>query len=170
MKKILIVDDTPIVLEGTALSVESFGYSVEKASNGEAAVQLYQSGVFSAILMDCNMPTMTGFECTRRIRVIESETGRHIPIIGFTSSSDSDIREQCRLAGMDAFISKDCSQKILSETLSDWAGQPESISVPIDKMTQAASELVLTVGQVDAISDYFEGAHDPDWIKVTLAA
>ena len=162
MQKILIVDDTPIVLEGTALAVESLGFEVEKAANGTAAIELFKASVYAAIIMDCNMPLMDGFDCTKQIRLLESKTESHVPIIGYSSSSDNDIREKCLAAGMDAFISKDCSQNTLSKTVCEWAGTPELSAAPINKMAQAALELVLTIGQIDAISDHFEGVHEPD--------
>lgn len=123
MRKILIVDDTPIVLEGTALAVESLGFSVETAINGLAAIELFKSGSFAAILMDCNMPKMNGFECTKQIRLLERETNSHVPIIGYSSNSDSNIREQCLAAGMDDFVSKECSSNKLFNTLRQWASE-----------------------------------------------
>lgn len=168
MRKILIVDDTPIVLEGTALSVESFGFSVEKSSNGAAAIEIYKSGCCAAVLLDCNMPEMNGFECARQIRLLEIESGSHIPIIGFSSSSDSNIREQCLAAGMDDFITKDCSQTALSNILANWAGTPDKTNMRNQSLVHAPTgDLVLTLGQIDAISDYFEGNEHPN-LEITV--
>ncbi len=127
MPTILIVDDTPIVLEGTALSVESFGFSVDKATSGQDAIELCRTRQYAAIIMDCSMPRMDGFECTRQMRMYQTQDGSHVPIIGFSSDSDRDIRERCLAAGMDEFIPKDCSQNKLLETLKRWAGEPDAV-------------------------------------------
>jgi len=117
--KILIVDDLPILRLGTAMTVRNFGFEVDEAASAEDALAKVKEGQYAAIIMDCQMPRMDGLECTAKIRELEKQTGKHALIIGFSSSSDRDMREQCLKAGMDDFLSKDCSSEKLREALNN---------------------------------------------------
>ncbi len=116
-KKILVVDDLDVCRTGTAYMVKGLGYDTDQAESGAEALDKFRSGLFSLILMDCNMPIMDGFECAAKIREIEQSTPNRIPIIGFSASLDSDHIERCLDAGMDASLSKSCSEGELSRIL-----------------------------------------------------
>jgi CheY-like chemotaxis protein len=160
---ILVVDDTNIVLEATALTLNAFGFSVDRARRADEALSKYKTGEYAAILMDCHMPFKSGFECAQDIRTLEAQSGKHIPIIGFSSSNDRNIEAQCLNAGMDAFLAKDCSRQEMQEMVTQWAGTPESTGLKLNK------SLVLSLGQIEAISEFFEGAQHPE-VDVTLMA
>jgi CheY-like chemotaxis protein len=118
---ILVVDDTNIVREGTILVLRyRFNYETEEAANGLIAIEKLELKTFDAILMDCNMPEMDGFECTAKIRELEKLTGTRAIIIGLTASNARDIREECLKAGMDDYIDKSCSSLELNEILMKW--------------------------------------------------
>ncbi|HOT76310.1 MAG TPA: response regulator, partial [Candidatus Wallbacteria bacterium] len=74
--------------------------------NGREAVELYLAQKFDAIIMDGQMPEMSGFEAARRIRELESETGGHVPIIALTAYAMSGDREKFLAAGMDDYLTK----------------------------------------------------------------
>lgn len=114
---ILIVDDTAINLMATAFTVRSIGYTVQEAVSGKDALLRLKERMYSAILMDVQMPEMSGLTCTKKIRAIEIGTNRRIPIIAFTSLAESDIRQECLDAGMDGFLDKACSSDELAKTL-----------------------------------------------------
>lgn len=114
---ILIVDDTAINLMSTALTVRSIGYTVQEAASGEEALLELKRRSYSAILMDLQMPKMSGLTCTKKIRAFETGTNRRIPIIAFTSQAESDIGQECLDAGMDGFLDKACSFDKLAKTL-----------------------------------------------------
>lgn len=93
-KRILVVDDTPVTRQGTALIVTCFGYEVGEAGDGEAALLRLSTGDYGAVLMDYNMPRMNGLECTAKIRELEKGTGKRIPIIGISASQESEVVSQ----------------------------------------------------------------------------
>jgi CheY-like chemotaxis protein len=118
---ILVVDDTNIVREGTILVLRyKFNYETEEAADGLTAIEKIKLKTFNAILMDCNMPDMDGFECTAKIRELEKPSGTRTIIIGLTASNARDIREECLKAGMDDYIDKSCSNLELNEILMKW--------------------------------------------------
>lgn len=118
--RVLVVEDNLVnqmVAEGILSQLE---YQVSLTSDGQAAVALVSTEHFDAVLMDCQMPGMDGFETTRCIRKAEQGT-RHIPIIGLTAHASADAREACLKAGMDDFISKPYTIDQLEQVLLRWA-------------------------------------------------
>mgnify|MGYP003351140380 CR=1 FL=1 len=76
------------------------------AGDGAAAVQFVRDGEYDVIFMDCQMPTMDGFEATRHIRLLDSATGSRTPIVAMTANATEEDRNQCIAAGMDGFLPK----------------------------------------------------------------
>ena len=81
-------------------------HTVETAANGKEALEAFERRTFDAVLMDVQMPEMSGFEATAAIRARELETGTHIHIIAMTAHAMSGDRERCLEAGMDDYIAK----------------------------------------------------------------
>jgi CheY-like chemotaxis protein len=116
-KTILVVDDTTINRMGTAFTVKTLGYTVEEVASGSAALEKLKRHSYAAILMDLHMPDMDGLECTAKIRALETGLDSRIPIIAFSSTPESDVKQRCIDAGMDAFLDKACSTELLGKTL-----------------------------------------------------
>ena len=94
---------------------------VTVAVDGRDALQAYERGSFDVILMDCQMPEMDGYDCTRTIRLKEAALGCHVPIIALTANAMKGDAEKCYEAGMDAYISKPYKAAELKEMLTKWA-------------------------------------------------
>ena len=86
--------------------------------NGEEAVAA-ASSTWDAILMDCQMPIMDGFEATTAIRALEGDT-RRVPIIALTAEALAGDRERCLRAGMDDYLSKPVRAEQLQAALDRW--------------------------------------------------
>lgn len=103
--KILIVEDTDLNCKFISTFLENIGLSCEVVFDGEHAVEAFKTKKYDLILMDCQMPTMDGYEATREIRKIEDGASR-TPIIAMTANIMNIDREKCYEAGMDDYISK----------------------------------------------------------------
>jgi len=105
---ILVVDDNPVNQLVTRRMLERLGHRVVRAVNGRLALEAVKSveaGGFDAILMDCSMPVMDGYEAARAIRSLDAVRAA-TPIIALTAHALNEDRERCFAAGMDDFVSK----------------------------------------------------------------
>jgi len=93
---------------------------VTLAGNGRVALEKLATAVFDLVLMDCQMPDMDGFEATRRIRALESGTGRHLPILAMTAHAMTEDRDRCLAEGMDDYLTKPISREALLRGVSQW--------------------------------------------------
>ncbi|WP_299018062.1 response regulator [uncultured Photobacterium sp.] len=110
---VLVVEDTTVNQKVARMMLEKLGVRVVIADNGREAVSKYSDNHFDLIFMDCQMPVLDGFGATRAIRDLESE-GRRIPIVALTANVIKEEKDKCFIAGMDDFVSKPVSQKMLA--------------------------------------------------------
>jgi CheY-like chemotaxis protein len=97
------------------------GITTSVTSNGREARDRLGQERFDAILMDCLMPEMDGFEATRELRRREAATGqRRTPVIALTASALASDRERCAQAGMDDFLTRPIHGHNLQATLDRW--------------------------------------------------
>jgi two-component system sensor histidine kinase/response regulator len=117
--RVLVVEDNAANLKVAVRMVERLGYRADVAGNGIEAVRVLGQVHYDAVLMDCQMPDMDGYEATRAIRRNEP-AGRHTPIIAMTASALAGDRERCLAAGMDDYISKPVKLHIVAAVLERW--------------------------------------------------
>lgn len=118
--RILAVEDNAVNKKVITRFLEKAGFQVDVADNGFQAVAAVARVEYDAVLMDCQMPEMDGFEATAAIRASESGTARHVPIIALTASAMGADRERCLAAGMDDYLSKPINMGELSAMLERW--------------------------------------------------
>jgi signal transduction histidine kinase/DNA-binding response OmpR family regulator len=117
--RILVVEDNAANVKVAVRMVERLGYRADVAGNGLEAVRVLGQVHYDAVLMDCQMPEMDGYEAARAIRRHETD-GRRTPIIAMTASALSGDRERCLAAGMDDYISKPVKLHIVAAVLERW--------------------------------------------------
>lgn len=122
---VLLVDDHPVNRALLEQQLNTLGYAVQAAQDGQEALDLWRSGRFGLILTDCQMPGMTGYELARNIRQHEAHAGRgHVPIIACTALALPEERERCLQAGMSDVMFKPVGLRTMMEGLERWLPLP----------------------------------------------
>jgi len=104
--KILLVEDNLINQKITLLTLKPLVHSIDTATNGKEALDRFGTNNFDLILMDIQMPVMSGLVAAEKIRALESTTNSHVPIIAITANAMIGDKEKCLSAGIDDYISK----------------------------------------------------------------
>ncbi len=104
--RILVAEDNPVNQELVLELLKKRGHRAAVAADGLRAVAAARSGGFDAVLMDVQMPKMSGIEAAQTIREVEKGTVAHVPIVAMTAHVLKGDRERCLAAGMDAYVSK----------------------------------------------------------------
>jgi hypothetical protein len=115
---VLLAEDQVINQRVAVTYLQKLGLKVDVANNGLIAVEKATTQAYDLIFMDCQMPVMTGYEATKRLR--ENETGVRTPIVALTAEGTSGERKTCLTAGMDDFLTKPLELEKLSEVLHRW--------------------------------------------------
>lgn len=125
--KIMIVDDNKVNLLVASELMKRFGFEATLVESGAEAVERIDENLVSydVIFMDHMMPFMDGVEATQRIRALDTEYARELPIVALTANAIKGVEKQFRLAGMNDYLSKPIHMKQLSEILQKW--------IPLDK-------------------------------------
>ena len=110
-KRILLVDDYPDALEIWGLYLRSLGYDVDTAEDGLSAVAQAHSRHPDVIVLDLELPGITGFEAAVRLR--RAADTREIPLIAATGYSHVKQLDQARDAGFDSIVVKPCEPAAL---------------------------------------------------------
>ena len=103
---VLLAEDNVVNQRLAETLLKRRGYSVTTVHNGKEALQAVALQAFGAVLMDVQMPEMSGLEATREIRAREQKTGGHLPIVAMTAHAMRGDRELCLAAGMDEYLTK----------------------------------------------------------------
>ena len=115
--RILVAEDNRINQLVISRSLERLGYAVDIAENGEIAIERCRNNTYAAILMDCQMPVMDGYEATAAIRK-GGLVDQSAPIIAVTAHAMRGDEERCLEAGMTNYITKPVSKADLIRVLS----------------------------------------------------
>ena len=116
MPRVLVVDDNPINLRVATSLVRKAGFEVDAVATGREALTAASTTTYVAVLMDCHMPEMDGFETTVKIRALPTPFGG-VPIIALTAStSEADI-VACHRSGMNEVLAKPVSLETLQRVL-----------------------------------------------------
>ncbi|MGP0594160.1 response regulator [Nitrospira sp. T9] len=154
--RILVADDHHVNQQLAVMMVERLGHRADVVANGREALEALSRITYDAILMDCHMPEMDGYEATRAIRGQETKEGthkelggkepihsqtflltsdtslpisKHMPIIALTANAMQGDRLRCLEAGMDDYLSKPIRPEELIRVLTKWLPQ-QNFTIP----------------------------------------
>ncbi len=119
--RILVVDDHPINRMVMRKQIQALGFAAEDVESGAEALEQWRTGTFSLVLTDLNMPAMSGYDLSRRIR--EAEAGLdapRTPIIACSANVIPGVVQDCMEAGMDDYLAKPINLAAMSEKLALW--------------------------------------------------
>jgi CheY-like chemotaxis protein len=123
---VLLVEDNEVNQAVAAAILRRRGYAVDVAENGREALDAVARRSYAAVLMDCQMPVMDGYEATAELRKRENG-GPHLPIIALTAHASDAERERCLACGMDEFLTKPVHAEELVQTLARLIGEEPAI-------------------------------------------
>lgn len=121
---VLLVEDNPVNQTVIEAMLRSLGYQVCLVGDGAQAVHKAENFAYSAILMDCRLPIMDGYEATRQIRLLPNQV--QTPIIALTANALQGDREICLTAGMNDYLAKPFKRVDLQRILQRWLANAPS--------------------------------------------
>lgn len=143
-QRVLLVEDNPVNQEVVRCLLQEHGVVVTVAENGQVALDYLAQNHFDgcsgfmAILMDCQMPVMDGYECSRQLRNGKAgKAASSIPIIALTANALASDRDACLAAGMSDYLSKPIDPERLVNKLLEWLSGDSWPSSPVDEPTPA---------------------------------
>ncbi len=163
---LLVEDNTMNQLVATRM-LAKLGYGCDIAGNGQEAIEALTVGAYDAVLMDCQMPVMDGYEATRQIRRAEEGTARHMPIIAMTAAAMQGDREACLAAGMDDYVTKPIRVETIDDILSKWVRPPAGASQSSDSDSAPSTDHVIDVARFAVLRDLDPG--DGELISALVA-
>jgi PAS domain S-box-containing protein len=122
---ILLVEDVKINIIVATTMLCALGHQVDVAENGIQALEMMRKKEYDLVFMDCQMPEMDGYQCTRQLRQASDAMNNNynVPVIAMTAHAMTGDREKCLAAGMDDYISKPIDSEQLRNIVLRWHGK-----------------------------------------------
>src|SRR5207253_5782086 len=159
-RRILVVEDSAINQRVTLGLLRKLGYQADAVDGGAVALAALARDAYSAVLMDCQMPELDGYQTTlelRRQEVLRGEARR--PVIAVTANALRGDRERCLAAGMDDYLSKPLRIDDLATTLARWTADspsagPQHRAGALDTPVAADGEAVLDAHAIERLRGF----------------
>jgi len=135
---LLLAEDNPVNQKVAVAMLSSVGYRVDTVVDGAAAVQAAAARPYDVILMDCQMPELSGYEATAAIRAHEG-SGRHTPIIAMTAGARREDRERCSACGMDGYLAKPVTKDALLALVARYLRDRPAMAGPLPPAVMASA-------------------------------
>jgi CheY-like chemotaxis protein len=158
--RLLLAEDNPINQKVAIAMLSGAGYVVDTVSNGVEAVAAAVACHYDAILMDCQMPELSGYEATAAIRAYEGAT-RHTPIIALTAGARREDRERCLAGGMDSYLAKPLIKDVLLALVASSAKSGPTATDAAPAAHAATTEVMIDPAVLEELFALAEGSgHD----------
>ncbi len=128
--RILVAEDEEVNQQLLLDVLGEQGWQAQAVNNGKEAVEAFGQGGYDLILMDIQMPEMTGHQATAAIRSLEKKTGGHISIIAVTAHAMEGDRQQCLDVGMDDYLAKPVRTPLLFQTIREHLAKQGKVARP----------------------------------------
>lgn len=119
--KVLIAEDSSVILNLTKKILEFQNCEIHSAKNGQMVIEMLEKDNFHVILMDINMPGMDGMECTKIIREMSDKIKANVPIIAITGNARNYTLEEFKASGFNDFLQKPLNFDVLVEKVKSLA-------------------------------------------------
>ena len=137
--KLLLAEDNAVNRKVAVKMIQKRGHHVEVVTDGHEVLDAIAKDDFDLVLMDVQMPRLSGFEATARIREREEGTDRHLPIVAMTAHALKGDRERCLEAGMDGYVPKPIDPAVLFAEIARLApAGPDTSAAPGDPAARTA--------------------------------
>jgi CheY-like chemotaxis protein len=155
--RVLLAEDNAVNQRLAVRLLEKWGHSATVAVNGRQAVEAWEQTRFDLILMDVQMPELSGFEAVAEIRRLEAALtpSPRIPIIAMTAHAMEGDREKCLEAGMDHYVTKPIDQRRLFEAIEGFFVR----TPPLETTEMNANSRPLQLDP-DVVLRRFDGDHE----------
>ncbi len=151
---VLLVEDNPVNQDVGREMLEGLGLQVHLAEDGLQALEVLANGHYDAVLMDCQMPRMDGFEATQVLREREQASGTlRTPVIALTANALAGDRQTCLEAGMDDYLGKPFTSVQLLLTLRRWLPARSDATPAEEARTVAAPRAPESMLETEAAID-----------------
>ncbi|MBU2499887.1 CHASE domain-containing protein [bacterium] len=128
--RILLVEDNQVNQQVALGSLRRLGFAADLAEDGERAIAALTRIRYDLVLMDIQMPVMSGIEATRVIRDPSSPVLDHeVPVVAMTANAMAEDREECFAAGMNDYLTKPIKRKALADALGLWLSRGEPVDL-----------------------------------------
>ena len=132
MANVLLVEDTPVNQKVAAGLLRQLDIQADIANDGLEGIQAFRKKTYDLIVMDCQMPRLDGWECTRAIRKLEAAAGKgeRVPIVALTAQALAGDREKCLNAGMDDYLTKPVDADLFLKAVAAHLGGRAPVMAP----------------------------------------
>jgi two-component system sensor histidine kinase/response regulator len=162
--RVLVAGDDAVSSRRVVLQLKQLGFRADVVDTGREAVEFVAAIAYDAVLMDCRMPEMDGFEATAAIRAREAARGGHTPIIGLAADAMPGTRERCLAAGMDDSLPQPFQVDDLDATLSRALAMPRPAAAPGATAAATAPADAVDPAVIRQLRDEYASEEEPDFL------